>query len=183
MTDPVPAPALPIPPRPPGDDRPGAAWPRVRLAFSTTAEFVAELRARGPNVEPLVRATLWWVRDPAGAPLHELYVVATYLRRIAPDVVALTELRHHAGTVWIESEGAPAPPAEQLARRLLATVEDAARELGAAVGRGAYLLTTGAEGWAAGAAGPGAARERPGAPAPPGGSPRPTRPAEADPWT
>ena len=131
-----------------------------------------------------MRATLWWVRDPAGAPMHELYVVATYLRRIAPDVVALTELRHHAGTVWIESEGAPAPPAEQLARRLLATVEDAARELGAAVGRGAYLLTTGAE-----RVGHRGRRPRwrrgsdPAPPAPPGGPPRPTRPAEADPWT
>ena len=178
MTDPV-----PTTPRPTRDTWPDSAWPRVRVAFSTTGDFLAELRARGPNVESLVRATLWWVPDPAGAPMHELYVVATYLRRIAPDVVAITELRHHAGTVWIESDTAPAQPSEQLARRLLGTVEDAARDLGAAVGRGLHVMTADPARLADWAPGPRTAQDHLGATVPPDGPAPYRRSTEGDPWT
>ena len=103
----------------------GGARPLVRVLFSTTGEFVRELRARGPNVEPVVRATLTWAPDPAGAPAYDVSVVATYLRRVGPDVVALTELRHYAGVAWIVSGGRDRQPAEAAARRLLAIVEEA----------------------------------------------------------
>ena len=71
--------------------RPGAARPRA-------------------DVEPVVRATLTWAADSAGAPAYDVSVVATYLRRVGPDVVALTELRHYAGVAWIVS-GGRRPPA------------------------------------------------------------------------
>src|SRR5437868_4790688 len=37
--------------------------------FSNPEEFLAELRSRGPNLEPVVQITFRWTRDESGAPL------------------------------------------------------------------------------------------------------------------
>jgi hypothetical protein len=110
----------------------------VRVAFSSPDEFLHELLARGPNVEPVLRTTLRWQRDSDGAPLHHLSVVATYLRRIACDVVAVTELQHYVGPVWSRLDDPASERCRASAQALLAVLESASRDLGVARAPGVY---------------------------------------------
>ena len=86
----------------------------MKIAFATVPEFFAELRKRGPNVEPVVRVhrefelisrtgvqvTAFFDPDenlPPGAHVRE-FLVAEYLREIAPGNLALVMLRASVGT-------------------------------------------------------------------------------------
>jgi hypothetical protein len=116
----------------------GRAW-GVSVRFNSPQEFLAELRRRPPDIEPVVRLTYRWSPDPAGLPLRHVSVVAGYLRRIRGTLV-LQELVHYAGEVWpTPGEGASRRTQERadLAHR---TVEEAARELGLEVAAGQYAL-------------------------------------------
>jgi hypothetical protein len=181
--DQIPAPTPPTP-RPGPEDAPLLVPPLVRVAFSDADEFVREVRLRGPNLEPVLRATLQWVRGPEGAPFYDLYVLATYLRRIAPGVVALTELRHYAGVVWVESDDERPQRVEELARRLLGAVEHAARKAGVVVARGAYLAPAraGRPPRGGGAARGALARPR-ASDSPPAAGPGAPGQSEAEPWS
>ena len=72
----------------------------LRVHFTSAQEFVCELKAAGPDVEPVVRLTFRSRRDPEGPPRRHLSVVAGYLRQARPGVLVLYELVHYAGEVW-----------------------------------------------------------------------------------
>jgi hypothetical protein len=110
----------------------------IRVTFSSPDEFLQELLARGPNVEPVLRATLRWSPDPQGAPFHDVTVVATYLRRVAADLVAVTELRHYVGAVWTGLDDPGSRRCRAGARALLAVLDSAARDLGLNRADGVY---------------------------------------------
>src|SRR5262245_12694443 len=79
----------------------------LAVHFSNPDEFLAELRAREPNLEPVVRITFRWTRDESGAPLVHLTVFANYLRRLGDDpgggvVVSIVHLGRYVGAVWEE---------------------------------------------------------------------------------
>src|SRR4051812_31798902 len=86
----------------------GVTDPRPLVVhFSNPDEFLAELRARGPNLEPVVRITFRWTRDESGAPLVHLTLLANYLRRLGDDpgggvVVSIVHLGRYVGAVWEE---------------------------------------------------------------------------------
>jgi len=74
--------------------------PVLRVRFSDPDEFAAELRARDPDVEKVVRVAFRWRRDPQGLPCRHLSVVAGYLRSAREGVLVLSELVYYAGEVW-----------------------------------------------------------------------------------
>src|SRR5688500_14129441 len=73
--------------------------PVLRVRFGDPEEFARELRARGPDVEAVVRLTRRWRDDAHHLPLRHLAVVAGYVRR-ACGALVLYELVHYAGEVW-----------------------------------------------------------------------------------
>ena len=88
---------VPSPARPTAD---GAARTVLRVSFTSPAEFADELRARGPNVEPVVRLTYRWTAGANGLPLQHVSVVASYVSRLSGGELVLVELAHYAGEVW-----------------------------------------------------------------------------------
>lgn len=118
--------------------------PAIRVTFGDPDEFVQELKQRGPNVEPVVRATLRWTPDASGAPFHLLSPVATYLRRLPDGVVTLTELRYDIGPVWSGLDHQESQRHRQRARQALALIEGAARAAGATPATGVYRFAPGA---------------------------------------
>jgi hypothetical protein len=117
------------------DEAPRAPVRRVR--FVDPDEFVRELKARGPDVEPVVRLTRRWRPDPAGLPLRHLSVAAGYARR-ARGALVLYELDHYAGEVWQGLNGDASRRTLERARRTHGVVERAARGLGLEVAAGVY---------------------------------------------
>jgi hypothetical protein len=117
----------------------------VRLLFSAHAEFIEELRQRGPNLEPVVRVTFRRSADGSGAPLTHLTLLATYLRLLdggagpAP-VVAVVQLAEYLGSVWVDPTDRESRRCQQRAEHLRAAVVRAAEDLGLRVAGGAYLI-------------------------------------------
>jgi hypothetical protein len=110
----------------------------LKVAFSQPDEFLDELRARPPDVEPVVRITGLW-RSTAHYPLQHLYVVATYLRA-AGGTPRVVELRHYLGQVFAGDPGGHGDPgnarvrAERMRQELAREVE----RLGLTVAGGEY---------------------------------------------
>ena len=129
------------------NDTPAPRGPQpLRLLFSSHEEFPEELRARGPNLEPVVRVTFRKSADASGAPLTHLTLLATYLRRVGDDpggpvVVAVVQLAEYLGSVWIDPTDQESRRCQQRAAQSREAVVRAAQELGLTVGAGAY--TTG----------------------------------------
>lgn len=122
----------------------GVTGVTVLVAFSDPDEFLSELRDRGPNVERVLRLTFRWTPDESGAPVSGLRLVATYLRRVAPDVLAIVQLDHHLGVVW---HGVPDPASDQCrerAEQLRTRVRRAAEAHGLDVAAGTHVVATGA---------------------------------------
>ena len=115
----------------------------IRIAFSDPDEFLRELQERGPNVEPVLRATLQWSLDETGAPYHHLSIVATYLRRVAADLVVVAELRRYIGPVWSGVDDSASRRHRQRAGQVLSTIEHAARAAGLTPARGLYDAAAG----------------------------------------
>jgi uncharacterized protein YndB with AHSA1/START domain len=110
------------------------------VRFSSPSEFAAELRARGPNVEPVVRLTYRWAAGAGGLPVRHLSVVAGYVRRLAGGTVVVQELVHHAGDVWPGIATAGSERARARAEEAHEVVARTARELGLEVSAGTYAL-------------------------------------------
>ena len=111
----------------------------LRVRFNSPAEFTDELRARGPNVEPVVRLTYRWTRDANGLPLHHLSVVASYVRRLPCGRIVVAELAHYAGEVWRGLHEEASQRCRERAGRARDDVARAARELGLEVCAGVYI--------------------------------------------
>jgi hypothetical protein len=110
----------------------------LRVRFNDPAEFAEELRARGPNVEPVVRVTYRWTADTGGLPLRHLSVVAGYLRRLPGGAILPTELVHYAGEVWHGLNEQASQLCRERANRARDEVARAAQELGLVVCPGIY---------------------------------------------
>jgi hypothetical protein len=116
---------------------------QVSVRFNQPSEFVAELQARGPNLEPLVRLTLvgrrGQLRDGTPLPVQELSVHASYLRRTA-EVVQLVTLETFVGDWW----GIPDQDArtQERADQVLDLVRAAAEAAGLEVAAGRYVATS-----------------------------------------
>src|SRR5947209_8536241 len=86
-----------------GPDQNPAATLLVSVRFSRPREFVTELQARGPTLEPLVRLSLVGRtrRSRHGTPLsaQDLSVHASYLRQTG-EVVQLVTLACAVGAWW-----------------------------------------------------------------------------------
>ena len=124
------------------DQRP-ARTALVSVRFSRPREFVAELQARGPTLEPLVRLSrIGRQRRLQGRLLsgQELWVHASYLRR-TDDVVHLVTLECDVGA-W---HGVPELDAqtEQRADEVLELVRAAAGAAGLEVASGRYATPSG----------------------------------------
>ena len=111
--------------------------------FSNPEEFLAELRERGPNLEPVVRITFRWTRDESGAPLVHLTLLANYLRRLGDDpatgVVSIVHLGRYVGAVWEEGRDEVSDRCRAEADRLRSELTQAAEALGLRVGAGTYF--------------------------------------------
>ena len=116
----------------------------VRVKFTNPDEFIEEVRERGPNVEPVLRATFRRTPDETGAPFHHLSVVATYLRRIAADIVAVIELRRYVGPVWSGVDDQESRRRCERAGQVLRAIENASRAAGYTPAAGIYLSDAGA---------------------------------------
>ena len=113
--------------------------PLVVVRFDQPHEFVAELRARGPTVEPLVRLTLVGLtrRGYRGSPLpgQDLWVHAGYLRRTG-DLVQLVTLERFVGA-WRDAAELDART-EQRANQVLQFIRASAAALGVELVAGRY---------------------------------------------
>jgi hypothetical protein len=100
----------------------------LKVAFSEPGEFLAELRARPPDVEPVVRITGLW-QSTAHYPLSHLFVLASYVRAEG-GVPRLVELRRLMGQVFAADRTGHGDPSGAIERA--ETLRD---ELRAEVGR------------------------------------------------
>jgi hypothetical protein len=84
------------------------------VRFSRPVEFVAELRARGPTPEPLVRLTVRTrrgrYRNGTPLPFQELLMHASYLRQIG-GIMYLVTLEYGVGTWWGDPRAGRRDPA------------------------------------------------------------------------
>jgi hypothetical protein len=112
----------------------------VCLHFTSPGEFIAELRRRPPNVEPVVRVTFRWTIDPSGLPAQHLSVLAGYLRLAGSSVLILHLLSHYAGQVWPGIDEPGSQQARERARRARELIQQAARDAGLEPCAGAYGL-------------------------------------------
>ncbi|GEM_PF-6310341 len=110
----------------------------VRIAFSNPGEFLAELRQRGPNLEPIVRVTFRWTADANGAPISHLTLLASYLRQVG-DVVTVVQLARYVGAVWSGAADQASQRSVDGAQKWRALLCREAEELGFEVGAGAYV--------------------------------------------
>jgi hypothetical protein len=69
---------------------------QVTVHFSTVEEFLEEIRAGRPNIEPIVRATKMFEQSKQFPPLQYVSVVATALRH-TPPIVQLIKLVRYCG--------------------------------------------------------------------------------------
>ena len=120
---------------------PRGSYP-FRLQFSSHAEFLAELRERGPNLEPVVRVTFRKSPDASGAPLYHLTLLATYLRRVdeggPSPVLAVVRLAEYVGSIWPGLADEGSCETRERAEELRATIECAVGELGYQAAAGVY---------------------------------------------
>jgi hypothetical protein len=117
--------------------------PQVSVRFNQPSEFVAELQARGPNLEPLVRLTLvgrrGQLRDGTPLPVQELSVHASYLRRTG-KVVQLVTLETFVGEWWgITEQNART---QERVDQVLELVRGAAVAASLEVAAGRYVATS-----------------------------------------
>lgn len=124
-------------------DRQPAGVQTVLVAFGNADEFLAELRDRGPNVDGVLRLTFRWHPYEGGAPLNALFVVANYLRRVAPDLVQIVRLEHDAGDVWAEGLDAAAQRTRDRATQVRDRIKAAAEALGLEVRAGTHVAAGG----------------------------------------
>jgi hypothetical protein len=116
---------------------------QVNVRFNQPAEFVAELQARGPNLEPLVRLTLvgrrGQLRDGTPLPIQELLVQASYLRRTG-EILQLVTLETFVGEWW----GIPEQDAQtkERADQVMELVRDAVVATGLEVATGRYMAAS-----------------------------------------
>lgn len=61
----------------------------MTLRFNAVDEFLDELRAAGPNVEPVLRLTTRFRRN-GGVPIVGLAVLASYLREVSGQVLCVS---------------------------------------------------------------------------------------------
>jgi hypothetical protein len=76
----------------------------TQLKFPRVEDYVAELVARGPNVDGLVRLSLRKPRQPGTGSTYLLYVTSSYLRDIGPggdyqSTLIYVTFDHCAGTL------------------------------------------------------------------------------------
>ena len=113
--------------------------PLVVVRFDQPHEFVAELRARGPTVEPLVRLSLVGLtrRGYRGSPLpgQDLWLYAGYLRRTG-GLVQLVTLERFVGA-WFDAAELDVPT-EQRANQVLQFIRASATAIGLEVVAGRY---------------------------------------------
>ena len=113
-------------------------WQTVLVSFNNAEEFLSELRDHPPNVDGVLRLTFRWHADESGAPLHDLWVVANYLRRLDAGALAIVRLQQYAGGVW---HSVPDPESDRCrarAERLRASIQAAAEARGIEVRAGTY---------------------------------------------
>jgi hypothetical protein len=115
----------------------------VLVAFSNPDEFAEELNARGPNVEPVLRLTFRWAADRDGGPLTDLWVAASYLRRLDAGALAIVRLSHYVGAVWNERDDAPSRRVRERADQVRASIRRAAEAVGIEVRAGGHLPSAG----------------------------------------
>jgi hypothetical protein len=104
----------------------------IKVRFNQPDEFIAEMRARGPNVEGLVRVTGMHEMTRT-FPIGHLYVFATYVRRVG-DVEQLVELRHYCGQVVggpKRHDDAATTRADVVSDQLRAAIEEAGHQYAA----------------------------------------------------
>ena len=116
--------------------------PALRVQFSKPGEFIAELRRRPPDIEPVVRLTYRWSADGGGLPLCHLSVIAGYLRR-PHGMLVVQELVYHTGEVWQGLHEEAGQRTLERAHRAYDAVARVARELGLEIGAGVYELDAG----------------------------------------
>ena len=114
----------------------------MRVRFNNPEEFLAELAAAPPNVEPVVRITRRYTQA-GDSPIQWLSVVATYVRILNPDAIghsepayAVVELVKVIGDLWPHGMGQTAQhqaTAEALMTRLTAAAEAAGCQVRAGV--------------------------------------------------
>lgn len=118
-----------------------------RLLFSSHEEFLDELRARGPNLEPVVRVTYRHTADRSGAPFTHLTVLATYLRRIDDagpvPVVAVVQLAEYVGSTWPGLADEESRECRERAEDVRAAITQVADELGYQAAPGVYAAGEG----------------------------------------
>jgi hypothetical protein len=83
--------------------------------------------------------TFRWHPDECGAPVSELWLVASYLRRIAPDVLAIVHLEHDIGGVWSGVADSTSDRHRERASQLRDRIKETAEALGLDVRAGTHL--------------------------------------------
>jgi hypothetical protein len=71
----------------------------VKVSFHNLDEFLAELEAAPPNVEPILRHTGSYHGSSITPGLQKVFILATYLR-LAGGVLQLVELQRYLGQQW-----------------------------------------------------------------------------------
>ena len=117
----------------------------MKLRFSVPAEFLAELEARPPNVDGVLRATREYQRSQMISCLQRVSVVATYLRAESPRdgfpgrEVYVVELRSFVGEYLASpAQDEQTEKTRQRGDELLARLEAAAKEQGLEYRAGIY---------------------------------------------
>jgi hypothetical protein len=87
-----------------------AASPIVSIRFGNLDTFCAELAARGPNIEPVVRicqqVRSGQSEDHGPLPLEHVFGHVSYLRR-TEDVLQVTALHLYLGERWAYPDATP----------------------------------------------------------------------------
>lgn len=119
----------------------------VVVRFSDAGEFLAELVARPPDVEAVVRLTRRFVparsAEYGPLPYSHVQVVAGYLHRglgRPDDPLRLVELTSYCGDRWPGMADRINEEVDTRAERLMAVVQGRAVALGYAVAAGVYAL-------------------------------------------
>jgi hypothetical protein len=114
----------------------------ILVRFGSPEEFLAELGARGPDVEPVVRLTRRFLparSDTYGPlPYSHVQVVASYLRGWGGEV-RIVELATYCGQRWPGLPGPTNDGTDAMSDRIMALVQGRAESLGYAVAAGVYL--------------------------------------------
>lgn len=106
------------------------------VRFTAVEEFCDEIRDRGPNLEPLVRATHRWERDPQLSMVSHQYVVGTFLRS-AGSLTYVVMLKKYVGDV-VKGEVRTNEPVAERAEIIMTTIRNATDAAGYACVPGLY---------------------------------------------